>query len=166
MWVPRVAPWFLSKVHSWTCFQDKEESLLPPVARSFLEHASSHKEFLPVLTNGSESDTGVGFGVVFPDFCRGSRHPSVTCIFTAGLLAILYALKVNFTLWQQSYAIFCKFCNALKALGNSNSSHPLVLAILEWLVHVARSGWRVNFCWVPAYMGSRVTSGLTPWPKL
>ncbi|KAK3878414.1 hypothetical protein Pcinc_016998 [Petrolisthes cinctipes] len=153
--VPRVAPLLLPQVFPCTCFSDKKESLPPPVARSlFLEHAFTHRESLPVYTDGSKSDAGVGFGVVFPDFCLGgSRLPFVMSIFTAELSAILYALQVIFTLPQPSFIIFSDSCIALQALCNFNSSHPLVLAILEWLVLLGRRGHRVIFCWVPAHVG-------------
>ncbi|KAK3869595.1 hypothetical protein Pcinc_025118 [Petrolisthes cinctipes] len=75
--VPRVAPWLFPEVFPCTCFTDKKESP-PPVARSlFLEHAFTHMDSLHVYTDGSKSDAGVGFGVVFPDFSRGGRLPSV-----------------------------------------------------------------------------------------
>ncbi|KAK3883722.1 hypothetical protein Pcinc_011979 [Petrolisthes cinctipes] len=152
--VPRVAPWLLPEVFPCTCFTDKKEFLPPPVARSlFLEHAFTHRESLPVYTDGSKSDDGVGFGVVFPDFCRGGRLLSVMSIFTAELSAILYALQVTFTLPQPSFTIFSDSCSALQALCNFNSTHPLVLAILEWLVLLGRRGRKVTFCWVPAHVG-------------
>ncbi|KAK3889509.1 hypothetical protein Pcinc_006481 [Petrolisthes cinctipes] len=74
-------------------------------------------------------------------------------IFTAELSAILYALQVIFTLPQPSFTIFSDSCSALQALCNFNSSYPLVLAILEWLVLLGRLGRRVTFCWVPAHEG-------------
>ncbi|KAK4328568.1 hypothetical protein Pmani_001044 [Petrolisthes manimaculis] len=152
--VPRVAPWLLPEVFPCTCFTDKKESLPPPVAHSlFLEHAFTHRESLPVYTDGSKSDAGVGFGVVFPDFCRGGRLPSVMSIFTAELSAILYAIQVIFTLPQPSFTIYSDSCSALQALCNFNSPHPLVLAILEWLVLLGRRGRKVTFCWVPAHVG-------------
>ncbi|KAK3892700.1 hypothetical protein Pcinc_003492 [Petrolisthes cinctipes] len=58
-----------------------------------------------------------------------------------------------FTLPQPSLTIFSDFCSALQALCNFNSSHPLVLAILEWLVLLGRCGRKVTFCWVPAHLG-------------
>ncbi|KAK4316544.1 hypothetical protein Pmani_012319 [Petrolisthes manimaculis] len=150
VWVSRVAPWFLPEVFPCTCFTDKKESLPPPVACSLLlEHAFTHRESLPVYTDGSSSDAGFGFGVVFPDFCRGGRLPSVLSIFTAELSANLYATQVNFTLPQPSFTIFRYSFSALQALCNFNFPHPLVLAILEWLVLLGRRGCKVTFCWVP-----------------
>ncbi|KAK3885204.1 hypothetical protein Pcinc_010548 [Petrolisthes cinctipes] len=133
---------------------NKSINLPPPVARSLLlEHAFTHRESLPVYTDGSKSDAGVGFGVVFPDFCHGGRLPSVMSIFTAELSAILYAYQNIFTLPQPTFTLFSDSCSALQALCNFNSSHPLVLAILEWLVFLGHHGRKVTFCWVPPHVG-------------
>lgn len=86
----------------------------------------------------------------FFHFCRGGGLHSVASIFTPKLSASLYALKVIFTLPQQSFTIVCDSRSALPALGNC---HPLVLAILEWLFLVRCRGHRVNFCWVSANVG-------------
>ena len=42
---------------------------------SFLEHISDDKESILVFTDGSKSDAGVGFGVIFPNFNRSGRLP-------------------------------------------------------------------------------------------
>lgn len=74
---PVLVPW----VGSYTCLEDKEASLSPPVANSlFLELASSHRRLFPLYTAESKSDTGDGFGAVFPDL-----FPSGVDIFTAEL---------------------------------------------------------------------------------
>ena len=49
-----------------------------------------------VFTDGSKSDVGVGFGVVFKDFKKYGALPRCTSIFTAELYAILMALKCYF----------------------------------------------------------------------
>ena len=36
----------------------------------FIDHASVHEHCKPIFTDGSKSDTDVGFGAVFPDFIR------------------------------------------------------------------------------------------------
>ena len=48
---------------------------------SFLEYISDHKESISVFTDGSKSDAGVGFGVIFPDFNRSGRLPDQSSIF-------------------------------------------------------------------------------------
>ena len=64
----------------------------------FLEHCSSHSDSVYVFTDGSKSDTGVGFGVVLPSFCRGDSLPAAASVSTAGLSAIVLVLRIIFTL--------------------------------------------------------------------
>ena len=75
-----VCPYRLPKVGYWqfpdvsVCapvFEGKKD--LPTYASRalFLEHCSSHLDSVFVFTDCSKSDIGVGFGVVFPSFCRG-----------------------------------------------------------------------------------------------
>ena len=45
----------------------------------FLEHTSDHSRSISVFTDGFKSDTGVAFGVVFPEFYRGGSLPVVAC---------------------------------------------------------------------------------------
>ena len=53
--------------------------------------------YIKPLTH-SKSDTGVGFGVVFPSFCRRDSLPAVASVFTTELSAIVLALRTIFTL--------------------------------------------------------------------
>ena len=97
--MPKVGYWqFLDVSMCAPVFEGKKD--LPAYAfRSlFLEYCSSHSESVCVFTDGSKSDTGVGFGVVFPSFCRGGSLPAVASIFTAELSAIVLGLRTIFTL--------------------------------------------------------------------
>ena len=49
-------------------------------------------------TDGSKSDLGVGYGVVFPSSCRGASLPGAASVFTAELSAIILALCIIFSL--------------------------------------------------------------------
>ena len=152
-----------SRVGYWrfTCVQvcppvvSCKKDVLPTVSRSkFLEHYSSHSNSIPVFTDGSKSDTGVGFGVVFPTFCRGGSLPLVASIYTAELSAIVLALQIIFTLPVNSFIIYTDSRSVLSALNSSTLSvHPLVLSALEWLYILKNRGFRVGFCWVPGHVG-------------
>lgn len=93
----------------------------------FLDRSSAHDQSIPVYTDGSKSDAGVGFGVVFPNFSRGCALPP-SLIFTAELSAILSALTIIFTLPQRSFTVFSDSHNALESLTNFISQHPLLLS--------------------------------------
>ena len=83
---------------------------------SFLEHSSSHSGSIPVYTDGSKSESGVGYGVVFPSFCRGASLPGAASVFTAELSAIILALRIIFTLPISSFTIFSDSRSSLSAL--------------------------------------------------
>ena len=81
-----VCPYRLPKVGYWqfpcvsVCapvFEGKKN--LPAYASRalLLEHCSSHSDSVSVFTDGSKSESGFGFGVVFPSFCRGCSLPAV-----------------------------------------------------------------------------------------
>ena len=62
----------------------------------FLEHTSDHSRSISVFTDGFKSDTGVAFGVVFPEFYRGGSIPVVASVYTVEFW--LYKLFVLFLL--------------------------------------------------------------------
>lgn len=152
--IPRVGYWQFPSVEVCRPITDQKSSLPCYAAQSlFLEHFSSHEGSVPVYTDGSKSDTGAGFSVVFPTFCRGVSLPRVASVFTAEISAILLALKIMFSLPQNSFTVYSDSRSALAAIAAHDYCHPLILSILEWLYLLNRRGSRVAFCWVPAHVG-------------
>ena len=142
-----MGPWLLPQVSFCEPPPGRKDSLPSHVSLSlFLEHATTHAASLPVYTDGSKTDVGVGFGVVFPSFCRGGSLPAAASIFTAELTAIIVAVKIIFTLSQPGFTIFTDSFSALLALKSFNSTHPLVLSILEWLLLIKHRGRSVDIC--------------------
>ena len=119
----------------------------------FLEHSCEHENEVAIYTDGSKSDDGVGFGVVFPEFERSGRLPNSASIFTAELFAILRAIKEVLLFGPNNFIIFSDSKSVLQSLKIFNPVHPLVREILEWLFLARRRGRNVNFCWVPAHVG-------------
>ena len=60
---------------------------------SFLSHSVTHIDSIPVFTDGSKTENGVGSSAVFHDHNLSHTLPSYASIFTAELLAILIALS-------------------------------------------------------------------------
>ena len=146
-------PWVLPEVQFCRYFAGSKANTPEWRLRiMFLEHASRHVNSIPVYTDGSKSDSGVGFGAVFPNFSRSGGLPTAASVFTAELSAILLALKEIFLLEAGSFTIYSDSRSALQALEFFNSPHPLVVKILEWLLINGRRGQRVTFCWVPAHV--------------
>jgi len=159
-----ICPHRFPKIGSWEfpdvafCGPDiPKKSLLPPRQSYtlFFEHFSTHSDSTPVFTDGSKSDAGVGYGVVFPSFCRGGTLPAFASVFTAEISAIILALQIIFTLPVSSFTIFSDSRSALASLQffTPSSQHPLILSIFEWLYLLIRRGYVVRFCWVPGHVG-------------
>lgn len=140
--------WLFPEVESWTCIENRNESLPPPMAHSLLlEHASCHSESLHVYTNCWNS----GFAVVFPDFYFVASDFLQLHKFLLPSSWLLCHQSV-FSFPQQPFTINSDSHSALQALGKFNSSHPMVLAILEWLFLLKRRGCGVSLCWVLAHL--------------
>ena len=156
-----VCPYLLPKVGYWqfpgvsVCtpvFEGKKDLPAYTSRALFLEHCSSHSDFVSVFSDGSKFDTGVGFSVVFPFFCRGGSLPAVASVFIAELSAIVLALRTIFTLPVNSFVIFSDSRRIISALNYSTPFiYPLVLsaALVLWLYLLSNKGYRVGFCWVP-----------------
>ena len=52
-----------------------------------------------------------------------------------------------------NYVIFTDSQSILQALENFNSSHPIVIEILEWSYLVEAHGSNISFCWSPGHIG-------------
>ena len=153
--IPRVGYWQFPDISLCSPVVDCKRNLPSPVSHDlFLEHSSAHSATIPVFTDGSKSDTGVGFGVVFPSFSRGGSLPSIASVFTAELSAIVLALQIIFTLPVSSFTIFSDSRSVLSALRSFHSLfNPLVLSALEWVYLLHQRGYRIGFCWVPGHVG-------------
>ena len=151
----RVGFWRFPDVSVCNPVIDCKRDVPPIVSRSlFLDHFSSHTHSIPVFTDGSKSNEGVGFSVVFPTFSRGVSLPDISSVFTAELSAIVLALKIIFTLPVNSFHIFSDSRSALSALvSNTSTFHPLVLSALEWVYILQNKGYSIGFCWVPGHVG-------------
>ena len=153
--LPRVGYWQFPGVSVCPPVVDCKRDLAPSVSRAlFLAHSSSHSDSIPVFTDGSKSDAGVGFSAVFPSFSRGCSLPAVASVFTAEISAVVLALQIIFKLPVASFTIFSDSLSVLSALRSCVSSvPPLVLSALEWLYLLGNRGYRVEFCWVPGHVG-------------
>ena len=119
----------------------------------FLDHAATHTDSMCVYTDGSKSDAGVGFGVIFPNFTRSGALPFNFSNFTAELYGILVAVKEILSLERGNFIIFTDSKSVLEALEIFNSLHPLVIDILEWIFLAKCRGRSISFCRVPAHVG-------------
>ena len=149
-----VPPWKLPSVEFCKCIRSsKEEMSTLEMRLTFLDHLETHNDSILIFTDGSKSNAGVGFGVVFPSFTRRGKLPDQASIFTAECFAILTAVKEVMLIPNTNFVIFSDSVSVLQALGQFNSVHPLVIEIQKWIYLITNRGKAINFCWVPAHVG-------------
>ena len=112
----------------------KEDHSSEIIRSEFLEHMTKHQDCVHIYTDGSKSNAGVGFGIIFEDFKRYGALPYCASIFTAELYAILTALKQIISFNSNNFVLFCDSQSVLQSLQAFNPVHPLVIDILEWIV--------------------------------
>ena len=149
-----VPPWRLPSAKHCRYFTGTKQDLSDEMIRlTFLEHVEEQSDSILVFTDGSKSDAGVGFGVVFPNFSRSGRLPNQASIFTAESFAILTALKEIASHPRENYVLFSDSKSALQAVEHFNTAHPIILAILEWIYLIESRGCNISLCWSPAHVG-------------
>ena len=77
----------------------------------------------------------------------------VASVFTAELSAIILGLQIIYTFPVDYFTISSDSRSALSALNSyALSGNTLVLSALEWLYFLYKSGYRIEFCWVPGHV--------------
>jgi ribonuclease HI len=153
----KLAPKFLYKYMGTT--KKSENSLLMGVkAQEQLELFPSHTK---VYTDGSKTNTGVGFGCAIPshDLFVSCKINSETSIFTAELSAIQVALDEisKLTLPVKKVLIVTDSLSSVKALerGGTINRQRLQLDILRRCHRLISAGYQLEFLWVPSHTNIR-----------
>jgi ribonuclease HI len=154
--VAGVAPWTLPDIKVCTGMTHHLRGDAPSGALRafFLEHQQTHSQSVPVYTDGSKSERGVGWAAVFPTSTVRGKLPDQASIFTAELSAIISTLENILDQPQTNYIIYSDSRSSLQALQHIYSDQPLIQKAHQLLhvLHFERS-CDVEFCWVPAHVG-------------
>ena len=120
----------------------------------FLDHISLvHTQDIPIYTDGSKTQDGVGSAAVFPNTRETLKLPTQATIFTAELTAIKMALKRAKDQIGNSFTIFSDSRSAVQAIQRLNNNHPLVVDIYEILIELTSDNKTIRFCWSPSHVG-------------
>ena len=136
-------------------FNERKADVAPQNLRAiFRAHAETHHaDSLHIFTDGSKDDDAVGCAAVLPGRIVARRLPPSSSVFTAELTAIADALSEADTLPNVNISIFTDLLSALQTLDTFNNCHPIVSAILRWLVRLSTRNKNVRLCWVPGHCG-------------
>jgi len=116
-------------------------------------------DHLQIYTDGSKDpESGkVAFGTSIPKlgYKKGYRIPDYFSVFTAELMAVLWAVR-----WvednKREYSVICSDSAAtLNTIKNmkTKARPDLLVEILQVLYRIHKAGNEVGFLWVPAHMG-------------
>ena len=155
--VVKKAPWQLANIEFCKdlTMMKKKDVTNSHFCSLFREHFSEHENCVPIFTDGSKCEEGVGLAVILPDTYISRRLPKEPIIITAELYAILLALQQIMIMNQNTFVIVSDSQSALLALEKFNPVHPIVCDIQEWYHLVTVAQKQVQFCWVPSHVGVR-----------
>ena len=148
-------PWTLAGVNvcSHLYYLSKSSAYLPSHHRQHtLEHIRSKGLHHEIYTDGSKSAQGVGFAAISSSQSYEVSLPKEASVFTAELMAILYALKIAEVI-QNKCVIYSDSRSAVEALKHYNHPHQLVKQIKVFYNILYQKGIDVQICWLPAHVG-------------
>ena len=116
----------------------------------FLEHLRSHQDSITLYTDGSKTDTGVGFAVVGGGCDISRRINGTASVFTAELLAILEAVEQSQRMVGEITTIITDSKSSIQAINRLYHDNPIVQEIKK---AIRNSNKDVKLCWVPSHVG-------------
>ncbi|GBO25232.1 hypothetical protein AVEN_124650-1 [Araneus ventricosus] len=85
-----------------------------------------------------------------------TNQPTSCSVFTAEIIAILFALKEISDRSQRYFIIYTDSLSVLQSLSSfypHPHNHPLVLNVLDLFNKLALRGFNIMLCWVPSHVG-------------
>ena len=158
--IAEVPSWLLTTVN--ICREGakvkKRNTTTSQLQQDFLLHMSKHSSTKHIYTDGSKSQSGVGFGIVYGqnlERCIRGTLPVETTIFAAEIQAILRALTVIEDSIHLSWTIFTDSQSSLQAITQLKPKHPLVKTIQTRLIGLQHQQKKICFCKIPSHVGIR-----------
>ena len=153
-----IPPWLLKTINFCTegAIDTKGNTPTPQLQQKFMAHMHKHSNTNHIYTDGSKSQKGVGFGVVYGQCLNNKARgtlPKEASIFTAELYAIHKALLLIENSIHTRWTIFTDSQASLQAIAQQNSQHPLIKSIQILLIQLQDQQKRISFCKVPSHVG-------------
>ena len=129
---------------------------MPVLQKSFFsEHQElHHAEHTHIYTDGSKTNTGVGFAVVFPYKTIKGTLQQECSIYTAELTAILAALNEIENSTSKNWVINTDSRSAMDEIQSFACSHPIAEKIQELIPKLQKTK-HITFCKIPSHVGLR-----------
>ena len=149
---PHSSPWEIGNVSVCQEISKCNKKDFNPVVLKnlFLSHLlQDHNDEYIVYTDGSKTDSGVGFSLVAQDRSISRRLPVSASIYTAELSAIMEAINLTATIPDPTIVIITDSRSSIQGIVKPFSRHPLIQKIQETM---KLTGKIYIFCWVPSHI--------------
>jgi len=83
---------------------------------------------------------------------ESQRLKQEASIFTAELTAILLTLQIISDGHKSNFIIFTDSLSVINIIQRYESTHPIVLKILSWLIQLSSRHKTIQFCWFPSHV--------------
>ena len=151
-----LAPWLIQRGNSPCTYMSKyskKNISSQAIIYMFAHHMEDHSDSMPVYTDGSKTDTGVGCAAVFPTRSIAVTLPKIATIFTAELEAIRAAIKEIINTRNRNFTIYSDSLSAIQAINNFNHQSPMIMEIQKDMVQCTNDHKNITLCWVPSHTG-------------
>ena len=152
-------PWMISdlSIHLTCSFKltERKQNYHPLDLRNrFGDHLNNdHSESVCIFTDGSKTDSGVGFGVHSVGWTLSKRIQDHASIYTAELQAISHALEKIQDNPNPRFTILSDSLSCIQGIQNMYTQHPIVSKIQDQLVELYTKQKLIKFCWIPSHVG-------------
>ena len=125
----------------------------------FCNHLRHHANSWKIFTDGSQTESGIGFAAVGEHWRLSHRIQAFATVFTAKLCASRASMEYCRDTHAPSITLITDSRSSFEALVKYNISNPLVNSIQLWLATLNKP---VYLCWVPSNTGL-FWSSVTLW---
>lgn len=149
-------PWRLPKPEvDWNLFQLKKSSTPDSVYRQLFLHTTAQTPPSHLIfTDGSKTETGAGFSVIWDDLHHSHTLPLGASSYTAELNAITTAVKILYDGCTTGHFYICTdSASSLQRLEDTLTDDTLLRTTIARLAVLDRRNAKVTFLWIPGHAG-------------
>ncbi|XP_060864378.1 uncharacterized protein LOC132940688 [Metopolophium dirhodum] len=135
-----------------SCLYKQQTS--PHIFKSFFKSIiSNYNDSQEVYTDGSKTQEGVGFSIIFPNKIFLHKLPPYCSIFTAEALAILMAIETILQEAHSNFIILSDSLSTIRSLQNPFNPGDIASKILNNLTLASGLGKNIVIMWIPGHSG-------------
>ena len=136
---------------------DKQNNQPQVIRHAFEEHRKVHENCIEIYTDGSKTDTAVGFATIVnlrTKIIVNKRLSNNASIFSAEAYAIKEALTIIKRKKIKKSVVFSDSKSVLMSLMNKSHPNPVIQSLQD-SIHEVISDFKlsVTFCWIPSHCG-------------